>query len=63
MIRKGWSGGGLILNADIKIKTYLNKYGDDKEDGFGRPIVEIYLNGENLNDWLVLHGFAEYKDY
>jgi micrococcal nuclease len=47
-----------ILNKEVIIKT--NK---DKKGKYGRYIGEIILNDENLNDWLVTEGLAEYKTY
>lgn len=47
-----------ILNKEVIIKT--NK---DKKGKYGRYIGEIILNDENLNDWLVTEGLAEYRDY
>jgi micrococcal nuclease len=47
-----------ILNQEVIIKT--NK---DKKGKYGRYIGEIILNEENLNDWLVTEGLAEYRDY
>ena len=48
----------LLMNQDVVIKTLK-----DKKGKYGRYIVEIYLDGRNVNDWLVEEGLAEYKEY
>tara|TARA_R110000796_G_scaffold248124_3_gene374574 strand:- start:172 stop:510 length:339 start_codon:yes stop_codon:yes gene_type:complete len=52
----------LILNEDVIIKTKK-----DKKGKYGRYLAEIYLETEdgliNVNDWLVIEGLAEYKEY
>ncbi|MBL4892542.1 MAG: thermonuclease family protein [Rhizobiaceae bacterium] len=35
----------------------------DKRGKYGRYLAKIYLDGENINDWLVAKGFAEYRNY
>ena len=35
----------------------------DKKGKFGRYLVELWLDGVNLNDELVRLGLAEYVDY
>lgn len=52
-----------ILNKTIIIKTVKRKNGKEKQGKYGRYIVELYLNGQNLNDELVKLGLAQYKDY
>ena len=47
-----------ILNQTITITTDR-----DKKGKYGRYIVEIQHNGENINDALVREGWAVYKDY
>lgn len=34
-----------------------------KDDSFGRWIVEIWLNGENVNEVMVKDGHAVFKEY
>lgn len=48
----------LLMDQDVIIKTLK-----DKKGKYGRYVVEIYLDGRNVNDWLVEEGLAEYKDY
>lgn len=47
-----------ILGKDVVIKTFK-----DKKGKYGRYIAEIYLEEENINDWLVTEGLAERKEY
>jgi micrococcal nuclease len=47
-----------ILDKDVIIKTIR-----DKKGKYGRYIAEIILEDENINDWLVTEGLAEYKEY
>ena len=43
-----------ILNKDIQIKTIK-----DKKGKYGRYLGIIFLDGENINEWLIENGFAE----
>lgn len=47
-----------ILGKDVLIRTIKDKRGK-----YGRYLVEIFLDGRNINDWLVEEGLAEYRDY
>lgn len=47
-----------ILDEDVIIKTLK-----DKKGKYGRYIAEVYLEEENINDWLVSEGLAERRDY
>tara|TARA_B100000963_G_scaffold352165_1_gene364915 strand:- start:4209 stop:4535 length:327 start_codon:yes stop_codon:yes gene_type:complete len=47
-----------ILDKDVIIKTFK-----DKKGKYGRYIAEIYLEEENINEWLVSEGLAEKRDY
>ena len=47
-----------IVGKKVIIQTYK-----DKRGSFSRLLVDIWLDGENINDWLVSEGLAEYKDY
>lgn len=42
-----------IMDKDIKIITYK-----DKKGKYGRWLAEIFLDGENLNEWLLNEGYA-----
>lgn len=44
----------LILNKEVKIKTYK-----DKKGKYGRYIVDIYLDDVFVNGWLVHNDWAE----
>ena len=35
----------------------------DKKGKYGRYIAEVIYEGDNINDWLVTEGLAEYKNY
>ena len=48
----------MILGKEVIIKTIK-----DKKGKYGRYIVEIYFDGQNINDLLVENGLAEYKEY
>ena len=48
----------LLVDSEVIIKTYKDKAGK-----YGRYVAEIEHKGENISDWLVKNGFAEYKKY
>ena len=48
----------LILNKKVIVETIK-----DKKGKYGRYLAEIFLDDVNINDWLVINGYAEYKDY
>jgi len=43
----------LILGKTVKVKTYK-----DKKEKYGRILVQIFLDEENINDLLVSEGLA-----
>ncbi len=47
-----------LLGREVLIHTIK-----DRKGKYGRYLVEIFLDGENINDALVDAGMAEYKDY
>ncbi len=47
-----------LLGKDVLIRTTK-----DKKGKYGRYLVEIFLDGVNINDQLVEEGLAEYKEY
>ena len=47
-----------ILDKDVIIKTIK-----DKKCKYGRYLGIIYLEGENINDWLIENGLAERAEY
>lgn len=47
-----------ILNKKITLKTIK-----DKKGKYGRYIAVIYLNTENINDWLVENNLAVKAEY
>jgi endonuclease YncB( thermonuclease family) len=51
------------LREKINGKKVLIKTIKDKRGKYGRFLVEIYLDGVNLNDQLVEMGLAEYREY
>lgn len=47
-----------ILGKEVTIKTFK-----DSTEKYGRYIGEIYLESENINEWLITEGLAERKIY
>lgn len=47
-----------ILDKEVIIKTFK-----DSTEKYGRYIAEIYLESENINEWLISEGLAERKVY
>ena len=47
-----------LLNKEVIIKTFK-----DKKGKYGRYIAEIFLEEENINEWLVTEGLAIKKEY
>ena len=47
-----------ILNKEIRIKTIK-----DKKGKYGRYLAVIYLDSENINDWLVENNLAVKAEY
>ena len=47
-----------ILGKEVVIKTRK-----DKKGKYGRYIAEIYLEDENINEWLISEGLAERRKY
>ena len=47
-----------ILNKEIRLKTIK-----DKKGKYGRYIATIYLDSENINDWLVENNLAVKAEY
>lgn len=47
-----------ILNKDIYLKTIK-----DKKGKYGRYIATIYIETENINDWLVQNNLAVKAEY
>ena len=47
-----------ILNKEIRLKTIK-----DKKGKYGRYIATIYLDSENINDWLIENNLAVKAEY
>lgn len=47
-----------ILQKDIILKTIK-----DKKGKYGRYLGIVYVDGVNINDWLVHNNYAEVADY
>ncbi len=47
-----------ILGREVTIKTFK-----DSTEKYGRYISEIYLDRENINEWLIAEGLAQRKKY
>lgn len=48
----------LPVDAEVLIETFHPRDRDER-DSFGRWLATIWLDGENINEWLVEQGFAE----
>ena len=47
-----------ILEKNIQLKTIK-----DKKGKYGRYLGIVYLEGENINDWLIENNFAKKMEY
>ncbi len=48
----------------IKLRDFTNyMVATQRADSFDRWIVELYADGSNISDWLVLNGHAVYQVY
>ena len=47
-----------ILDKTVQINTIK-----DKQGKYGRYLAVIYYNGENINEKLVMLGYAKHKTY
>lgn len=53
-----------ILGKKITICTIKKKKNNiDKKGKYGRYLAIIFIDNQNVNDWLVSNGYAEYKNY
>lgn len=48
-----------IEGKEVVICTVRRWDGDEKKGSFHRYLAEIRVDGENLNDWLLVNGLAE----
>lgn len=48
----------LILDKIIMIETIK-----DRKEKYGRYLAELWIEGANVNDWLVSYGMAVYVEY
>lgn len=51
------------VGSKIQIQTIKDTQSRDKQEKYGRYLVEIHTDKGNINDLLVHAGFAEYKTY
>lgn len=47
-----------VLDKNVIIKTFKDRTGK-----YGRYIGELYLEEENINEWLISEGLAERREY
>ena len=47
-----------ILGKQVIIKTEKNTRGKEKKELYGRWLVTIYLDGEDINQWMLDNGYA-----
>jgi micrococcal nuclease len=47
-----------ILDKEVILKTYK-----DKKGKYGRWLAEVFIEEENLNEWLINEGLAKRVDY
>ncbi len=52
----------LILKKQVEIRTYPNKNKQSKKGKFGRYLVDVYYNGQKVNDLLISKGYARKYD-
>jgi micrococcal nuclease len=52
-----------VLGREVIICTIKSKQGKDKQGKYGRYLAKIFVDGENINDWLAKSGFADYRVY
>jgi micrococcal nuclease len=48
--------GDYLAGKTLIVRTY-------KSDNFGRYLTELWADGVNVNDWMVINGNAAYKEY
>lgn len=48
----------LVMNRLVMIETIK-----DRKEKYGRYLAELWVEGTNVNDWLVTNGMAQYVDY
>lgn len=56
---------GIIARDALRDKILHNtvKFNYHKRGKYGRAVGEIEYNDENINDWMVSQGYAEYANY
>ena len=47
----------------VHICTITDRSGADDQDKYGRYLARIWLDDENINEWLVENGFATERRY
>jgi len=53
-----------VRGKQVTICTVKARKGTkDRKGKFGRYLATIWINGENVNAWLVSNGFAVWRDY
>jgi micrococcal nuclease len=48
----------LPAGASVVLQTYK-----DKQEKYGRYLASVFYKGENINDWLVSAGLADFHNY
>ncbi|MEO9651770.1 MAG: thermonuclease family protein [Roseobacter sp.] len=48
-----------LADKEVYICTVQKKDGQEKKGTFHRYLAEVWVDGENINDWLLSEGYAE----
>lgn len=54
---------GMIEGKEVILKTHKDTRGGDKKGKYGRWLAEVFIDGINVNEWMVQHNLAKKADY